>query len=72
MERLEKLRLTTLLEKRRRDDLIETFKIINGINKIYFLHDILASLFLEFLEYTPFKYTETNDIHFDLDTRLIE
>ena len=31
-ERLEKLGLTTLLERRMRSDLIETFKIINGIS----------------------------------------
>ena len=31
MERLEKLGLITLLERRKRGDLIETFKIINGI-----------------------------------------
>ena len=30
-ERLEKLGFTTLLERRMRVDLIETFKIINGI-----------------------------------------
>ena len=30
-ERLEKLGLTTLLERRMRNHLIETFKIINGI-----------------------------------------
>ena len=32
-ERLEKLGLTTLLERRARGDLIETFKILNGIAK---------------------------------------
>ena len=31
-ERLEKLGLTILVERRMRDDLIETFKIINGIS----------------------------------------
>ena len=31
--RLEKLGLTTLLERRARGDLIETFKIVNGISK---------------------------------------
>ena len=31
-ERLRKLGLTTLLERRMRGDLIETFKIINGLN----------------------------------------
>ena len=30
-ERLEKLKLTTLLERRMRGDLIETFKILNGL-----------------------------------------
>ena len=31
-ERLEKLRLATLLERRMKGDLIENFKIINGIS----------------------------------------
>ena len=31
-QRLEKLNMTTLLERRMRGDLIETFKILNGFN----------------------------------------
>ena len=32
-ERLEKLWLTTFLDRRMRGDLVETFKILNGISK---------------------------------------
>ena len=45
-ERLEKLRLTTLLERRMRSDLIETFKIINGISN----YNRFFSIFLLKLE----------------------
>ena len=31
-QRLEKLNMTTLLERRMRGDLIETFKILNNLN----------------------------------------
>ena len=40
-QRLQRLRLTTLLERRMRGDLIETFKIINGF--VNYGHNMLRT-----------------------------
>ena len=54
-ERVQKLGLTILLERRMRDDLIETFKIINGIS------DGKHSIFLLELEiYSQDRFQKLN------------
>ena len=53
-ERLQKLGLTTLLERRMRNDLIETFQIINGISNYKRLFKNI-SLAWKFVVKTDFK-----------------
>ena len=63
-ERLEKLGLTTLLERRMRGDLIKTFKIINGISNYsrYFFN--ISSWTESLLPRQIIKTKSTNKVDF--------
>ena len=56
-ERLEKLNIQSLEDRRKRGDMIETFKTINGIN------DVVASDWFEFVRERHSRDTRSSSVH---------